>query len=285
MSEALIIRDDHALSISFTPAALEMKRDALGLASLINRVSTADENASAVDAQKELKRILTLCETARKQAKEPVLDFGRTIDASAKQFAEDITSELNRVGRLVSDFQMLELAKQRAAEAARRLEEEKLERERQAEQRRIRLEAEAAARLLAAEQEAAIRKTQQARNDAERAEAAALQHELDRQKQLAEAKTHEQLEATQERFNQAAQSLPRFETAKIKGQTVSEEWAVEVTDIHLLYRHHPNCVSMTPLLSEIKALVKAGTIPKGVRADKVVKATVRVAPERQAIEV
>ncbi len=285
MTEALIVRDDSRLTISFTPAALEMKSDALGLAALINRVSTADENASAVDAQKELKRILTLCETARKQAKEPVLDFGRTIDASAKQFSEDIQNELNRVGKLVGDFQALELAKQRAAENARRLEEEKLQRERQAEERRIREEAEAVARKASEEQARIDKAAREARNEIERAKATALQHELDRQKQLAEAKTHEQLEATQERFNQAAQALPVVEVSKVKGQTVSEEWECTVTDIHLLYRHHPNCVSMTPLMSEIKALVKAGTIPKGVRAERVVKSIVRVGPERQAIEV
>lgn len=283
--KALIIRNDAKLSITFTPAAVELKESALGLAALINRVSTPDENANAVEAQKELKRILGLCEAARKQCKEPILDFGRAIDQGAKQFSSEIDAEFHRVTKLVADFQALELEKQRAAEAARRLEEQKLQRERELEERRIREAAQAEANRLAAEQAEAERAAKAARNASERAEADSLQHEIDRQKKLAEAKTHEQLEATQERFNQAAQALPVFEPARVKGQTVSEEWECTVTDIHLLYRHHPNCIAMTPLMSEIKALVKAGTIPKGVHARKVVKPTVRVTPERKAIEV
>jgi hypothetical protein len=285
MNEALIVRDDRRRSIAFTQEAQAMKADALATAGLIGRVSTAEENANAVEAQKELKRVLGLCEQARKLCKEPVLDFGRSIDASAKQFSADIEREFMRVTQLVADFQSLEQERLRAAEAARRLEEEKLQREREMEERRIREAAQAEARKLADEQEAINKAAASARNAKEREEAEIRQHEIDRQKSLADARTHEQMDAAQERFNESAKALPVFEAARVKGQTVTEDWNVNVTDIHLLYRHHPNCVTLTPLLSEIKALVKAGTIPKGVRAEKVVKSTVRVAPERMAIEV
>ena len=58
MSEALIVRDDSRRSISFTPEAIEMKEAALATAGLIGRVSSAEENANAVEAQKELKRVI-----------------------------------------------------------------------------------------------------------------------------------------------------------------------------------------------------------------------------------
>lgn len=232
---ALIIRNDATRTIAFPRAAWDMKETALGVAALIGRVSTPDENETAVAAQVELKRFIDTCEKARKLCKEPVLDFGRTIDAQVKQFVDDVQKEFMRVTKLVADFQALMAAKQRAEEQARREELDKIEREKQAE--------------------------------------------------LAKAQTHEQLEAVQERYNEAARAVPAVKAVRAEGQKVSEEWEITVTDIHLLYRHHPNCVSMTPLLSEIKALVKAGTIPKGVHASKVVKSTVRVPAERKAIEV
>lgn len=235
MSEALIVRDDSKLAIAFTPSACEMKESALATAAAIGRVSTPEENTSAVEAQTELKRLLDTCEKARKEAKAPVLDFGHQIDDSVKAFVRDVAAEFFRVTKLVADFQALELAKQRAAEQARREELEKIEREKQAE--------------------------------------------------LAKANSHEELEKVQERYNEAARAVPAVKQVRAEGQKVSEDWEITVTDIHLLYRHHPNCVDMSPRVSEIKALVKAGTIPKGVHAQKNVNATVRLAPERRAIEV
>lgn len=235
MSDAMIVRSDATRTIAFPQAAVDMKESALATAALIGRVSTPDENATAVEAQVELKRFIDTCEKARKLCKEPVLDFSRAIDSGVKQFVDEVQKEFMRVTKLVADFQALMAAKQRAEEQARREELDKIEREKQAE--------------------------------------------------LAKAKSHEQLEAVQARYNEAARAVPAVKQVRAEGQKVSEEWEVNVTDIHLLYRHHPNCVSMTPLYSEIKALVKAGTIPKGVHAEKVVKSTVRVPAERRAIEV
>lgn len=109
--------------------------------------------------------------------------------------------------------------------------------------------------------------------------------EREKQAELAKANSHEELEKVQERYNEAARAVPAVKHVRAEGQKVSEDWDITVTDIHLLYRHHPNCVDLSPRVSEIKALVKAGTIPKGVHAQKKVNATVRLSPERKAIEV
>lgn len=135
MSEALTLltRDDSKLSVAFTPDAQEMKDGALAISGLVARVSNADENAQAVAAQTALKRVLKLVEDSRKAVKEPVLDYGRKIDGAAKDFITELKVEEIRLARLVGDFQQLELAKARAAEAARLKDLAEIERRKQEE--------------------------------------------------------------------------------------------------------------------------------------------------------
>jgi hypothetical protein len=120
MSEqSLITRNDGAFTVAFTPEAEASKLTALESAALIGRVTDATENENAVAAQKEVARVLKSVEDARVAAKKPVLDFGRTIDDAARKFIADLRAEEMRLARLVGDFQQLEMAKTRAAEALR----------------------------------------------------------------------------------------------------------------------------------------------------------------------
>ena len=232
----LIIRDDARLAVDFTAEAAAIKDAALEKAALIGRVSSPVENAAAVEAQMECQRVLKLAEEARVACKQPVLEFGRRIDGKAKEFSAELSAELLRLSRLVGDFQALEMAKQRAAEAQRVKELAEIERARQAE--------------------------------------------------LAAASSHKELEAVQEKFNQQAAELPvTVHPVRATGQIVKEDWDITVVDVHALYRSHPVCVKLEPMLSEIRALLGVGITPQGVRAQKVVKSAVRVKPEQRAIAV
>ena len=118
MTEALIILDLPKRTAALTPAAHELKRQALEASALIGKVDDAATNANAAEAQVEISRVLKTYEEARKAAKDPVLQLGRAIDDVIKGHVEDVKSEQLRIARLVGDFQKLEEAKRRALEQA-----------------------------------------------------------------------------------------------------------------------------------------------------------------------
>jgi hypothetical protein len=130
MSTALIVRDDTKLTCFFTEEAHAERQRALEAAALVGKVTDAHENDEAVKTQTGLATVARQVEQARKAAKEPVLNFGRQIDATAAEFVKEVKGEEMRVARLIGDFQTLQLAKQRAAEQAERDRLSALERER-----------------------------------------------------------------------------------------------------------------------------------------------------------
>jgi len=52
-------------------------------------------------------------------------------------------------------------------------------------------------------------------------------------------------------------------------------WNIIINDVHQLYKHHPTCVKLTPMMGPIRELVELGTIPPGVTANKEIRSTVR----------
>lgn len=249
------------------------KDDVLYDATLIEYVNDPETHDQAVLVQRDLRECRTRIESSRKEIKAPVIKLGKLIDAVAATEDKELEVEENRIQSLVNDFQALELAKARAAENARRLEEERLERERQAELRRLQEIEDAKRRVIQAQESAAALAAQQARNAAEAEAAASLQREIQRQKELADAESIEKLEAIHEKFNDAAAALPRVEMHRAEGQRVVEDWEIVVTDIWALARAHPACVKIEPRLSEIKAMLKLGQRVAGVTAKPVVKST------------
>jgi len=117
-NQALIRRDDANLKIDFTAAAVELKNRALEAAALVGKVNDAASQESAVSAQRDIANVLNLAEKARKACKEPVIDFGRRIDDTAKGFVQELKEEQFRIAQLVADFQQLEQARVRAAQQA-----------------------------------------------------------------------------------------------------------------------------------------------------------------------
>lgn len=224
---ALILRNDATLGVSVSAEAAKLKEDALAVAGIIARVSCAEEQLAAVEAQKKLVALRRLTEESRKQAKEPVLLYGRRIDDLAKKFMDELSTEELRITKLIADFQALEMAKVRAAQAA---ENERLE-----------------------------------------------QLERERQKALAEAKSHQQMEAVQEEFNQKAAEavVAPIVPARVEGQIIAEIWEFEITDVWALAKAHPDCVKAPEVYrSKVKALLDANIKPVGVKAWRAVKASV-----------
>jgi len=232
---ALIQRDDHQLSVTWTPEAIRLKTEALEAAAVVAVVTNPVQQAAAVEAQRALKAMANDCEKARKACKEPVLEFGRRIDSSAAAFRKELDAELMRLGKAVGDFVTAQEAKRRAEEALRLKELAEIERKRLAE--------------------------------------------------LAKAETHDQIDAVQEKFNEAARNVPVIAPPpRATGQVVRDDWEITVTDIWLLARAHPGCVRIEELKSEIKALLNAGVDVKGVSAKRVTTSGVRVGRTPAALE-
>lgn len=69
---------------------------------------------------------------------------------------------------------------------------------------------------------------------------------------------------------QAAAAPPQ-----VRGQSVRDEWEITIVNPFKLAQFHPQCVEVTPRLSEIKILLNQGISVNGVTAKKVVKSSVR----------
>ena len=127
------------------------------------------------------------------------------------------------------------------------------------------------------------------RIEAEQRAADETRKALDREKQaaIAQAATIEQIDDIREEFSRKEAAVVQEPTpiAKVQGQSVGEEWEIEVFDIWLLAKAHPACVSITERVGEIKSLLKAGVDVKGVRAKKVIKNRVQASKDVPAINV
>ncbi len=285
--KAIIQRDDAALRISFTAEAEKLKQEALETAGLIGRVTNAAENERGVAAQTALNDLCKTVEKARKEVKEPVITFGRAIDEAAREFTDELRNELSRVSGLLGDFASLESARIRAADAARRLEEEKLETERKVEiQRTIDAQRIEQEKLDQQAQEAAERlnaaKTAKAKEKAQ-----ADQIEIDRQKQLSLATSHGALDAINEHHAKQMADLPSVVApVRATGQVVKDDWKIEVIgDGWLLAVSHRSCVKIEPRLTEIKELLRLGTEVKGIVATPITVAGVRAGKQQRALDV
>lgn len=112
---------------------------------------------------------------------------------------------------------------------------------------------------------------------------------LEREKQaaMAKAETHEELEKTQAVYQEriAAEAPPMVAIPKAAGQRVENVIQYEVFDLDALYKSNPACVKMEPKAVEIKALLKAGLKPPGVRSWTETKSTIRTSSQPKAITV
>lgn len=133
MSQDLILFRRNDLEIEVLPEVRGIESKALVLAAFVGKVTNAEEQKQAVEAQIALKSYLDLLEKSRKFFKQPIWNLCVKTDTTAKQLSKDASDEMMRISALVGDFQEQEKAKARSLEAARLRDLEENERKRQLE--------------------------------------------------------------------------------------------------------------------------------------------------------
>jgi DNA polymerase III gamma/tau subunit len=197
MTTALLIRDDIARDLTIAPEFTLAKDVALQNAALIGAVRNQESQAEAVKVQAELKSLISGVERARKEVKQPVLDFGRLIDERARQAVLELEAEHLRVTNLVCTY--ADEQRQIAADLERRRQAELAAVE--AENRRKQYEAEKAAREA---QEAAEREQKRIADEAARVEREAQEAAEREQKRLADEVAKERNAARRAEIEAAA---------------------------------------------------------------------------------
>ena len=235
MNSVALFRIDGS-AVIVDQSAVAVREDALTVAAGIGLVRNPQENETATEALRRLGAVRKTTEAARKELKEPHLDLGRKIDATAKDFLADVDAEETRIKRVTADYQSEVLAQQREAERIRRAEQERIEAER-------RLEQEALAEAKAKAEADAKRSTSEAERTRLEAEAKAKEAEL--QRSLANQQ------------QELAALAPAPVAPRAAGQSAKTVWLHEVTDIWALARVHPGLVKIEPRKQEIGDVINA----------------------------
>jgi hypothetical protein len=112
------------IEVTLMPDALHLRNLLLRQGHLIQQIEDAFDAGCAADQLRNLQSALRDMENSRKDAKAPVLDLARKIDAVCKAFSEQLETEKTRISRLLGDYEAAEKRKQiLAAKAAREAEE------------------------------------------------------------------------------------------------------------------------------------------------------------------
>lgn len=263
------------ISVSITPKAKEAKEEALETASFIDTI-TPDTRTIAINAVATLKAYTNAIEKSRKAVKQPFWDAGKAIDKIAETESEPVLKEIARVEKLLADYQREEDRK--AAELLRQQQE--------------------AERARQAAEEARLKEEQRLRDEAaeksRQAEELAKKGSKLAQAQAELARTQAALAAAQAN-NIAAERRADEDSAKFSagppeplvptrpaGQTVRQDWEIEVTDFDALYRAFGRrFIKMEPDIAALKYYlgcegVDPTKIP-GVKATLATKVHVRAA--------
>lgn len=275
--QAIILADKPTLPVfQISPSALQTRDEALGNSALIAKVENAEQNKLAVEAHVFLKRVASSFESARKKLKEPLLEAGRQLDRTVAKELAEVEKEIGRLTNLSSAFQLAEARRVREEQELQQRELERIEREKQAEIQRIAREQAEAERKAREAAEAAARQAAEATNAKQRAEAEAARIEAERISKEAAEKSAAAMQLANERAQAASLAEAKPITAtRTAGQVVKTDWEITVVNPYELAKFHPDCVRIEPLLQPIKQALNAGITVKGVKADKVTKATVR----------
>lgn len=271
MSNALAILGD-GYTITVTPEAEQQKQIILDASRRVVAVTDQDSCDIAQSRLKALAAVRIAVEKSRTEVKKPVLEVGRRIDETAREFAVEIVAEETRLDQLVKEYvrEQQRIARD-AAEAAER-ERQRIEREEherkmaalraEQEAERQRMEAERAkheaemARLRAG-READESKAAEARRREE--EAAKAQREA---AERAEAARLEAERAAEEAKAKAEAASSQVATAIIP-QGVREEIDFEVVDVVAFAAKFPQLVTFTPKRAEILAALKKSFAKNG----------------------
>ena len=272
------------LEFSFGAVALAEKESALTKAALIGIVRTPEENAAAVDAQKEIKRVALAFERERKKLKEPLIEAGRRLDRVVQTEIVELDKELGRLSNLTTEFQLAEQRRIREEQEAQARELARIEAEKQAELKRIADEQARVEREAREAREAAERQAREATNKAEREAAEKAMAEAEASSKAAE-RAAVVAEIQVARVEAVAASATYAEAKPItvsreSGQVVKTEWDIQVTNPYDLAKFHPDCVKIEALLTPIKQALNEGRTIKGIVATKRLVTSVRAGAQK-----
>ena len=274
MSKEIIAISGAGFALSIHPEAEAEKQKAIQLSKTVIAVEDEDQKERAVAIVGSIKALTKLCEKSRKEAKEPTIKLGREIDDLAKRYAGELDAEASRIESAIGDY--LAVQRRKFEEEQRKLREEqaKLERAKQEQERAAREAEEARQRAADAERRAAEAKTK-----AERDKALAEQRRAEDEQRRADKESAEQArnaQAAEIGVAEAEDDVSQQATGKAEGASVKPEYEIEITDIHALYKAHPNAVKLEPRLLEIKFLIAQGKLDiPGVKLKEVTKVAVR----------
>jgi hypothetical protein len=258
MKTALITISELAPTIAISPDAKQARDRLLASAATVDAV---DSNAAALyasDILKDIKQMTRFVEVGRTDAKAPLLDYGRKVDAIAKE----LTGELDQVAKdLAFKIGVWTSEQQRLARIEMekaRAEELRLVAQKRAEERAI----------YEREQKELAELAAKAKQATSAPDAIALAVEQ-------EHKLREHEFAQQQRDDAMQQTLVTLKTNALEkagprpsGIATRMVLKYEVTDIRALYAAAPHCVKMEAvagvLQSVLKNLPEGGTLP-GVR--------------------
>ncbi len=263
-TNALAILGD-GYQITITPEAEAQKAAVLDLSRAVQAVTDQDSCDIAQARIKALAAIRIAVDKSRELVKKPVLDLGRTIDATAKTFSAEVVAEEARLSALVNEYAREQQRKAReAAETAER-ERQRIERE-EHEARMAALRAEQEAERQRMEAERKRHEAEMERLRAEQQQDAAAQAEARRREEeaaKAQREAAERAEAARIAAEQAAAEARRQEeaarsavVAPVMPNGVKEEIDFEVVDIAAFAAKFPQLVTITPKRADIIAALK-----------------------------
>jgi DNA repair exonuclease SbcCD ATPase subunit len=293
VTTALTLFHRQDFSVLVHESAIATRDEALACASLVQTVKDSRTRDLAVEAQRELKTLLAAAETNRKALKAPVIDLGKAIDDTAKEYCGEVQREYARIDTLVCEWEeeqrniarKIEEARQRdLAEAQRKIDEAN----RAAERERLRVEQQKAMEI-----QEANRKAAEAKNAAERKrlqEEAARKAAAEAERLKAEeAKRVEEAKRQQELLEQKrAEMGPPVTPTAAEGQSVREVMDFTVEDIHKLYLHKgQQCVDLSVKRAAVLALINAGGVREipGLKIFPVTKNRVAANRQQKVLEV
>lgn len=257
MKNAFITISAIAPTIEISPTAQAQRDKLLTQAATVDRVDSNEAAAYASDILKDIKQMTRFVELGRTEAKAPLLDYGRQVDAIAKELTGELDAVAKdlalKIGVWTGEQQRLaRIAAQKAQEEATRLIAEKR----------------AAERALQEKQQAELAALEAQAAKASGPEAIALAMEQEqrlREQEFAQQQRDEETQAQVVAIKAAALEVVGPRPAGIATRNVLR---FEVTDIRALYAAAPHCVKMEAVAGVLQATLKnlpAGASLPGVR--------------------
>ena len=122
-TELITVGDVAGTEVVLAESALELRNNLLQQAQGVTAVVDALDAEFAASVLKDITSATKDVENARKSVKAPVLDLGKRIDETAKEFSGELDVEKQRISGLLGTYEAAERKKQQEAERRARAEE------------------------------------------------------------------------------------------------------------------------------------------------------------------